>query len=168
MTAGEMQAMWLSHSADHIHTVGVGRRGDDQHEWQSTLDPSQDPQRDMRTNRILSNRLHHRHQAHSGTDQLKDLGLLTGDQANILYQRLHSCESKADKWEAAYSDFDSDKWTLTWWLYQLDRMVILNLEIEDLLLIVVREYIPQVGCQLEEKDDFWIKPKEVVKGIPGG
>ncbi|MDM5112197.1 hypothetical protein, partial [Aeromonas caviae] len=49
-----------------------------------------------------------------------------------------------------------------------DRIMSLKLEIEGVMLNVVSAYAPQVGCQLEEKEEFWSKLDEVVKSIPSG
>lgn len=38
-----------------------------------------------------------------------------------------------------------------------DRIMSLKLEIDGVMLNVVRAYAQQVGCQLEEKEGFWIK-----------
>ncbi|KAK3556064.1 hypothetical protein QTP70_004385 [Hemibagrus guttatus] len=47
-----------------------------------------------------------------------------------------------------------------------DRMMSLKLEIEGVMLNVVSGYVPQVGCELEEKERFWSELDEVMESIP--
>ncbi|KAL7837360.1 hypothetical protein SRHO_G00270710 [Serrasalmus rhombeus] len=47
-----------------------------------------------------------------------------------------------------------------------DRIMSLKLEVDGVILNVVSSYAPQVGCQLEEKEEFWSKMDEVVDGVP--
>ncbi|KAK3535778.1 hypothetical protein QTP70_021098, partial [Hemibagrus guttatus] len=49
-----------------------------------------------------------------------------------------------------------------------DRVMSLKLEIEGLILNVVSGYVPQVGCELEEKERFWSELDEVMESIPTG
>ncbi|KAK3524726.1 hypothetical protein QTP86_001651 [Hemibagrus guttatus] len=49
-----------------------------------------------------------------------------------------------------------------------DRVMILKLEIEGVMLNVVSGYAPQVGCELEEKERFWSELDEVMESIPTG
>ncbi|KAK3551371.1 hypothetical protein QTP70_016656, partial [Hemibagrus guttatus] len=49
-----------------------------------------------------------------------------------------------------------------------DRVMSLKLEIEGVMLNVVRGYAPQVGCELEEKERFWSELDEVMESIPTG
>ncbi|KAK3522940.1 hypothetical protein QTP86_009709 [Hemibagrus guttatus] len=49
-----------------------------------------------------------------------------------------------------------------------DRVMSLKLEIEGVMLNVVSGYAPQVGCELEEKERFWIELDEVMESIPTG
>ncbi|KAK3531807.1 hypothetical protein QTP70_029729 [Hemibagrus guttatus] len=49
-----------------------------------------------------------------------------------------------------------------------DRVMSLKLEIEGVMLNVVRCYTPQVGCELEEKERFWSELDEVMESIPMG
>ncbi len=47
-----------------------------------------------------------------------------------------------------------------------DRMMSVKLEIEGVMINVISAYAPQVGCEMEEKEDFWSKLDEVVVRIP--
>ncbi|KAK3521658.1 hypothetical protein QTP70_014697 [Hemibagrus guttatus] len=49
-----------------------------------------------------------------------------------------------------------------------DRVMSLKLEIEGVMLNVVSGYVPQVGCELEEKEKFWSELDEVMESIPTG
>ncbi|KAK3525233.1 hypothetical protein QTP86_024950, partial [Hemibagrus guttatus] len=49
-----------------------------------------------------------------------------------------------------------------------DRVMSLKLEIEGVMLNVVRGYAPQVGCELEKKERFWSELDEVMESIPTG
>ncbi|MCJ8736300.1 hypothetical protein PDJAM_G00258180 [Pangasius djambal] len=49
-----------------------------------------------------------------------------------------------------------------------DRVMSLKLEIEGVMLNVVSDYLPQVGCELEEKERFWSELDEVIESIPMG
>ncbi|KAK3545734.1 hypothetical protein QTP70_011336 [Hemibagrus guttatus] len=49
-----------------------------------------------------------------------------------------------------------------------DRVMSLKLEIEGVMLNVVRGYAPQVGCELEEIERFWSELDEVMESIPTG
>jgi exonuclease III len=47
-----------------------------------------------------------------------------------------------------------------------DRVMSLKLEMEGVMFNVVSGYAPQVGCELEEKENFWLELDEVVQSIP--
>ncbi len=47
-----------------------------------------------------------------------------------------------------------------------DRMMSVKLEIEAVMINVISAYAPQVGCEMEEKEDFWSKLDEVVLRVP--
>lgn len=47
-----------------------------------------------------------------------------------------------------------------------DRMISLKLEIDGVPLNVVSAYAPQVGCDREEKNEFWEKLDEAIELIP--
>ncbi len=47
-----------------------------------------------------------------------------------------------------------------------DRMMSVKLEIEGVMINVISAYAPQVGCEMEEKEDFWSKLDEVVLRVP--
>ncbi|KAK3510484.1 hypothetical protein QTP70_009161 [Hemibagrus guttatus] len=49
-----------------------------------------------------------------------------------------------------------------------DRVMSLKLEIEGVMLNVVSGYVPQVGCEIEEKERFWSELDEVMESIPTG
>ena len=48
-----------------------------------------------------------------------------------------------------------------------DRVMSMKLEIEGVMINVVSAYAPQVGCSLEEKENFWSILDEVTEQIPG-
>ncbi|KAI5625955.1 hypothetical protein C0J50_14509 [Silurus asotus] len=47
-----------------------------------------------------------------------------------------------------------------------DRVIIMKLEIGGMMINVMSDYAPQVGCEMEQKVRFWSKLDEVVDGIP--
>ncbi|KAI5093802.1 hypothetical protein C0J45_15526 [Silurus meridionalis] len=47
-----------------------------------------------------------------------------------------------------------------------DRVMIVKLEVEWLMITVISAYAPQVGCEMEEKEKFWTEINEVVEGVP--
>ncbi|XP_051806753.1 uncharacterized protein LOC127534762 [Acanthochromis polyacanthus] len=47
-----------------------------------------------------------------------------------------------------------------------DRVMSLKLEIEGVMFNVVSGYAPQVGCEREEKEKFWLELDEVMQSIP--
>ncbi len=47
-----------------------------------------------------------------------------------------------------------------------DRMMSVKLEIEGVMINVISTYAPQVGCEMEEKEDFWSKLDEVLVRVP--
>ncbi len=47
-----------------------------------------------------------------------------------------------------------------------DRMMSVKLEIESVMINVISAYSPQVGCEMEEKEDFWSKLDDVVLRVP--
>lgn len=47
-----------------------------------------------------------------------------------------------------------------------DRVMSMKLEIEGTILNVVSAYAPQVGCGIEEKEEFWRELDEVVESVP--
>lgn len=49
-----------------------------------------------------------------------------------------------------------------------DRIMIVNLGIESLVLNVVCAYAPQVGCRADEKAVFWRHLDEVLQTVPQG
>ena len=49
-----------------------------------------------------------------------------------------------------------------------DRVLALKLVKEGLILNIISAYAPQVGCGMEEKEEFWSMLDEVVEGIPAG
>ncbi|KAK3552206.1 hypothetical protein QTP86_005260 [Hemibagrus guttatus] len=49
-----------------------------------------------------------------------------------------------------------------------DRVMSLKLGIEGVMMNVVSDYAPQVGCELEEKERFWSELDEVMESIPTG
>ena len=48
-----------------------------------------------------------------------------------------------------------------------DRATCMKLEIEGVLCNVISAYAPQVGCNTEEKEEFWNELDEEVQKIPG-
>ncbi|KAG2463364.1 ARHG4 factor, partial [Polypterus senegalus] len=47
-----------------------------------------------------------------------------------------------------------------------DRVMIMKLEIEGVMIILVTAYAPEVGCAMDEKEDFWNELDEVVESVP--
>ncbi|KAI5621838.1 gastrula zinc finger protein XlCGF28.1-like [Silurus asotus] len=47
-----------------------------------------------------------------------------------------------------------------------DRVMNVNLEVEGMMINVMSDYAPQVGCEMEEKERFWSELDEVVDGVP--
>ncbi|KAF7690283.1 hypothetical protein C0J45_19462 [Silurus meridionalis] len=47
-----------------------------------------------------------------------------------------------------------------------DRVMIVKLEVEVVMLNVISAYAPQVGCEIEEKKKFWSELDELVDGVP--
>ncbi|KAF7694504.1 hypothetical protein HF521_008257, partial [Silurus meridionalis] len=47
-----------------------------------------------------------------------------------------------------------------------DRVMIVKLEVEGMMINVISVYAPQVGCEMEEKERFWSELDEVVDGVP--
>ncbi|KAF7707519.1 hypothetical protein HF521_018737 [Silurus meridionalis] len=47
-----------------------------------------------------------------------------------------------------------------------DRVMIVKLEVEGMMINVISAYAPQVGCEMEEKERFWSELDEVVDGVP--
>ena len=47
-----------------------------------------------------------------------------------------------------------------------DRIMSVKLAVGDLALNVICAYAPQVGCSVEEKDEFWQQMDEEVQAIP--
>ena len=48
-----------------------------------------------------------------------------------------------------------------------DRAMCMKLEVEGVLFNVISAYAPQVGCNIEEKEEFWDELDEEVQKIPG-
>ena len=46
------------------------------------------------------------------------------------------------------------------------RVMSLKLEIEGVVFSVVSGYDPQVGCKLEEREEFWSEVDEVMQSYP--
>ena len=46
-----------------------------------------------------------------------------------------------------------------------DRVMSVKLEIEGVMMNVISAYAPQVGCEMEEKEDFWSELDEVVESV---
>ncbi|KAF7698039.1 hypothetical protein C0J45_12652 [Silurus meridionalis] len=46
-----------------------------------------------------------------------------------------------------------------------DRVMIVKLEVEWVMINVISAYVPQVGCEMEEKENFWSELDEVVEGV---
>ncbi len=49
-----------------------------------------------------------------------------------------------------------------------DRLMIKKIEIGGVMMNVVSAYAPQVGCELEEKENFWNELDELTQSIPIG
>ncbi|KAI5092872.1 hypothetical protein C0J45_17263 [Silurus meridionalis] len=47
-----------------------------------------------------------------------------------------------------------------------DRVMIVKLEFEGMMINVISAYAPQVGCEMEEKERFWSELDEVVDCVP--
>ncbi|KAI5617286.1 hypothetical protein C0J50_23231 [Silurus asotus] len=47
-----------------------------------------------------------------------------------------------------------------------DRVMIVKLEFEGVMINVISAYAPQVGCEMEKKETFWSELDEVVEGVP--
>lgn len=47
-----------------------------------------------------------------------------------------------------------------------DRVMMKNIEIGRVMMNVVSAYAPQVGCELEEKENFWNELDELMQSIP--
>ncbi|KAI5610013.1 hypothetical protein C0J50_5366 [Silurus asotus] len=47
-----------------------------------------------------------------------------------------------------------------------DRVMIVKVEVEGMMINVISAYAPQVGCEMEEKKRFWSELDEVVDGVP--
>ncbi|KAI5614769.1 hypothetical protein C0J50_3417 [Silurus asotus] len=47
-----------------------------------------------------------------------------------------------------------------------DRVMIMKVEVEGMMINVISAYAPQVGCEIEEKERFWSELDEVVDGVP--
>ncbi|KAI5101449.1 hypothetical protein C0J45_8652 [Silurus meridionalis] len=47
-----------------------------------------------------------------------------------------------------------------------DRVMIVKVEVEGMMMNVISVYAPQVGCEMEEKERFWSELDEVVDGVP--
>ena len=47
-----------------------------------------------------------------------------------------------------------------------DRVMCVKLEIEGVIMNLISAYGPQVGCELEQKEEFWSELDEVVESIP--
>ena len=47
-----------------------------------------------------------------------------------------------------------------------DRIISLKMELDGVMLNVIRAYAPQVGCICEEKEAFWLDLDETVEKIP--
>ena len=47
-----------------------------------------------------------------------------------------------------------------------DRLTSVRMEIEEVMLNVVSAYAPQVGCDTEEKKQFWGEMEEMMESIP--
>ncbi|KAI5615915.1 hypothetical protein C0J50_8646 [Silurus asotus] len=46
-----------------------------------------------------------------------------------------------------------------------DRVMIVKVEVEDVMINVISAYAPQVGCEMEENERFWSELDEVVDGV---
>ncbi|KAI5615288.1 hypothetical protein C0J50_10797 [Silurus asotus] len=47
-----------------------------------------------------------------------------------------------------------------------DRVMIVKVEVEGMMMNVISAYAPQVGCEMEEKERFWSEFDEVVDSVP--
>ena len=47
-----------------------------------------------------------------------------------------------------------------------DRLISVKIEIEGMIINVVSAYAPQVGCDMEEKEQFWGEMDELMESIP--
>ena len=47
-----------------------------------------------------------------------------------------------------------------------DRMIYMKMDIDGVMMTVISAYAPQVGCLMEEKDNFWTDLDGVVESIP--
>ncbi|KAI5615411.1 hypothetical protein C0J50_10766 [Silurus asotus] len=47
-----------------------------------------------------------------------------------------------------------------------DRVMIVKVEVEGMMINVISAYAPQVGCEMEEKGRFWSELDDVVDGVP--
>ncbi|KAI5616453.1 hypothetical protein C0J50_24004 [Silurus asotus] len=47
-----------------------------------------------------------------------------------------------------------------------DRVMNLKQEVEGVMINVISAYGPQVGCEMKEKEKFWMELDEVVDGKP--
>ena len=48
------------------------------------------------------------------------------------------------------------------------RMMCVKMEIEGVMVNIISAYVPQVGCELEEKEDFWNDLNEMVESVHKG
>ncbi|KAI5630253.1 hypothetical protein C0J50_10328 [Silurus asotus] len=47
-----------------------------------------------------------------------------------------------------------------------DRVMIVKVKVEGMMINVISAYAPQVGCEMEDKERFWSELDEVVDGVP--
>ncbi|KAI5630562.1 hypothetical protein C0J50_7584 [Silurus asotus] len=47
-----------------------------------------------------------------------------------------------------------------------DRVMIVKVEVEGMMINVISAYAPQVGCEMEERERFWSELDKVVDGVP--
>ncbi|KAI5099291.1 hypothetical protein C0J45_11430 [Silurus meridionalis] len=47
-----------------------------------------------------------------------------------------------------------------------DRVMNMKLEVEGVMINLISAYVPQVGCEMEEKEKFWSGLDGVVEGVP--
>ena len=47
-----------------------------------------------------------------------------------------------------------------------DRVMSVKLEVEGMVINVISAYAPQVGCELEEKEEFWSELDEIMESVP--
>ncbi|KAI5086429.1 hypothetical protein C0J45_2298, partial [Silurus meridionalis] len=45
-------------------------------------------------------------------------------------------------------------------------VMIMKVEVKGMMINVISAYVPQVGCEMEEKEKFWSELDEVVDGVP--